>query len=60
MATGNDTFVKRSTNVYKDNLSLENEFGGESIIILYESEKPLTPDNLAHMKALENALQTND
>lgn len=60
MATGNDTLVKSSTDVYKDNLIFEEEFGGESIIVLYESENLLTPDNLAHMKGLENALQTSN
>lgn len=60
MATGNDTLVKSSTDVYKDNLMLEEEFGGESIIVLYESDHLLTPENLAHMKGLENALQTSD
>src|SRR5690625_5191230 len=58
MATGNDTLVKSSSDVYKDNLMLEEEFGGESIIVLYESEKLLTPEVLANMKGLENTLQT--
>ncbi len=39
---------------------LEEEFGGESIIVLYESENLLTPNNLTHMKGLEEAIQTND
>lgn len=60
MATGNDTLVKSSTDVYKDNLMLEKEFGGESIIVLYESEQLLTPKVLDHMKGLEDALQTSD
>ena len=60
MATGNDTLVKSSTDVYQDNLMLEEEFGGESVIVLYESDNLLTPGNLAHMKGLENTLQTND
>jgi predicted RND superfamily exporter protein len=60
MATGNDTLVESSTDVYQDNLMLEDEFGGESIMILYEAENFLTPDTLAHMKGLENALQNSD
>ncbi|WP_191126273.1 MMPL family transporter [Cerasibacillus terrae] len=60
MATGNDTLVKNNTDVYKDNVMLEEEFGGESIIVLYESENLLTPNNLTHMKGLEEAIQTND
>ncbi|MFD1606462.1 MMPL family transporter [Oceanobacillus luteolus] len=60
MATGNDTLVKSSTDVYQDNLMLEEEFGGESVIVLYESDNLLTPENLAHMKGLESAIQMND
>ncbi len=60
MATGNDTLVKSSTDVYQDNLMLEEEFGGESVIVLYESDHLLTPENLAHMKRLENTLQMSD
>lgn len=60
MGTGNDTLVKSSSDVYKDNLMLEEEFGGESIIILYEAENLLTPANLSHMKGLGNVLETSD
>ncbi|MTW88249.1 MMPL family transporter [Virgibacillus dakarensis] len=60
MATGNDTLVESNTDVYQDNLMLEDEFGGESIIVLYESENLLTPETLAHMKGLESALQSSD
>ncbi|WP_438313167.1 efflux RND transporter permease subunit [Sporosarcina sp. FA9] len=60
MGTGNDTLVKSSSDVYKDNLMLEEEFGGESIIILYEAKDLLTPANLSHMKGLGNVLETSD
>lgn len=60
MATGNDTLVKSSADVYQDNLKLEEEFGGESIIVLYESDNLLTPSHLEHMKGIENLLQTKD
>ncbi|WP_077704340.1 MMPL family transporter [Virgibacillus dokdonensis] len=60
MATGNDTLVEPSSDVYQDNLMLEEEFGGESIIVLYESENLLTPDHLKHMKGIEDVLQNND
>lgn len=60
MATGNDTLVKSDTNVYKDNLKLEEEFGGESILVLYEAEELLTPSHLEHMKGIEINLQAND
>lgn len=60
MATGNDTLVKSNTDVYQDNVMLEKEFGGESVIVLYESDHLLTPKNLVHMKGLEDTLQTSD
>lgn len=60
MATGNDTLVKSNTDVFKDNLKLEEEFGGESIVVLYEADNLLTPSHLEHMKGIENALGTND
>lgn len=63
MATGNDTLVSSDTKVYKDNVMLEEEFGGESIIVLYEADsldKLLKVSNLEHMKELENRLQSKD
>lgn len=60
MATGNDTLVKTDTDVYQDNEMLEKEFGGESVIVLYASDDLLTPENLKHMKGIEDALQTNE
>lgn len=60
MATGNDTLVKTNTDVYQDNVMLEQEFGGESIIVLYESDDLLTPNHLKHMKGIEHALKTSD
>lgn len=60
MATGNDTLVEPDSEVYLENLMLEKEFGGESIIVLYESDNLLTPAHLEHMKGIEDALQNND
>ncbi|TRM11742.1 MMPL family transporter [Lentibacillus cibarius] len=60
MATGNDTLVEKNTDVYQDNQMLEEEFGGESIMVLYESDNLLTPNHLEHMKGLENELNVND
>ncbi|SDQ95594.1 MMPL family transporter [Virgibacillus salinus] len=59
MSTGNDTLVDSETTLYQENQMLEEEFGGESIVVVYESETPLTPVNLAHMKELEDELITN-
>lgn len=60
MATGNDTLVKADTDVYEDNEMLEKEFGGESVIVLYESNDVLTLEHLKHMKGIEDSPQTND
>ncbi|MBT2583195.1 MMPL family transporter [Planococcus sp. ISL-109] len=60
MATGNDTLVEPDSDVYLENLMLEKEFGGESIIVMYESENLLTPAHLEHMKGIEDALQNNE
>lgn len=60
MATGNDTLVEPGSEVYRENLMLEKEFGGESIIVLYESENLLTPAHFEHMQGLEDALQNNE
>ncbi|SES12593.1 MMPL family transporter [Salipaludibacillus aurantiacus] len=38
MKTGNDTLVETDTAVYRNNDMLGDEFGGESIIILFEAE----------------------
>ncbi len=62
MATGNDTLVSSESDVYQDNLALEKEFGGESIIVMYESDDQkslLAIDNLEHMEGLEQQLEFN-
>lgn len=63
MATGNDTLVSSESDVYQDNLALEKEFGGESIIVMYESDDQkslLAIDNLEHMEGLEQQLELNE
>ncbi|WP_226676171.1 MMPL family transporter [Mesobacillus jeotgali] len=62
MATGNETLVSSESRVYIDNQELEKEFGGESIIIVYEGidDKVLTVDRLGHMKKLETILNTHE
>ena len=63
MATGNDTLVQPDSDVFQNNKNLEDEFGGESIIVLYEGkniEDLLTTTNLKQIKGLETKLQAND
>lgn len=59
MATGNETLIEVDTKAYQDNLALEKEFGGESIIAIYEAEKSenlFTIDTVNHMAGLEKKL----
>ncbi len=63
LATGNDTLIEAEADVYQDNLALEQEFGGESIIILVEGEglqQLLTPHNLGVLEQLENRLSGDE
>src|SRR5699024_5763246 len=62
MATGDDTLVGADTEVYKENKQLEEHFGGESIVVVYETESEplLTPDHLQHMQGLEKELSAKD
>ncbi|MFZ3579789.1 MMPL family transporter [Virgibacillus sp. DJP39] len=62
MATGNDTLVSSESDVYQENLALEREFGGESIVVMYESvdqKELLTIDNFEHMERLQQELEEN-
>lgn len=63
LATSNDTLIETNSEVYQDNLDLESEFGGESIIVLFEGEDIkdlLTPESINTMNELENRLKQYD
>jgi predicted RND superfamily exporter protein len=63
MATGNETFIKTSTDIYQSNLHLEEMFGGENIVIRFKAEDIhdlLTVENLVPLDRLETALLEND
>ncbi|KGX90142.1 MMPL family transporter [Pontibacillus marinus] len=63
MATGNNTLIEEDTKVYQNNLKLEQEFGGESVIVIYEAENEsdlLKPNTLKQMKDLESQLRSQD
>ncbi|WP_280772052.1 MMPL family transporter [Salipaludibacillus daqingensis] len=53
MATGNDTLVETDTDVYQDNEMLAEEFGGESVIILFEAENIETLFSVDNLGVLE-------
>lgn len=59
MATGNDTLVDSETEVYKQHEEMEETFGGDSILVVFEasSEKELmTVDNLTKMWNVEKRM----
>lgn len=59
MATGNETLVDPKTSVFQNNEMLEMEFGGESIIVLYEGEglnDLFALETLENIKELEQQL----
>lgn len=63
MATGNETFIKTSTDIYQSNRHLEDMFGGENIVIRLKAEDiqdVLTVDNMATLDRLERTLLEND
>jgi predicted RND superfamily exporter protein len=63
MATGNETFIKTNTDIYKNNLQLEEMFGGESIVIRFKAANIhdlLTAENMMPLDQLERALLEND
>lgn len=63
MATGNNTLIEEDTEVYQNNLKLEQEFGSESVIVIYEAENEsnlLNPNTLKQMKDLESQLRSKD
>lgn len=63
MATGNNTLIEEDTKVYQNNLTLEQEFGGESVIVIYGADSEsdlLKPDTFKQMKDLESQLRSQD
>ena len=63
MATGNETFIKTSTDIYQSNLRLEEMFGGENIILHFRADDIndfLTVENMAPLDDLERSLLDNE
>lgn len=62
MATGNATLVDTENEVYKQNYTMEDNFGGDVILVLFEGEqeKLLQVDNLEKIWGIEKELAYNE
>lgn len=62
MATGNDTLVDSKNEVYIQNYIMEDNFGGEAIMVLFQGEKDqlLQIDNLEKIWQIEKQLSYNE
>ena len=60
--TGQDTLVSSSSQVYKDNLSYQETFGGDPMIVLFEGDVPrlLSAPNVDTLRSLEADLQQRE
>ncbi|MFT9485939.1 MAG: hydrophobe/amphiphile efflux-3 (HAE3) family transporter [Tepidibacillus sp.] len=63
IATGNETLVKETSDVYQSNLKMEKDFGGDSIIVMLEGENQkdlLSIENIRKMRNVEQTLQNEE
>lgn len=62
MATGSETLVKTSNEAYISNYAMEEEFGGDTIMVLLEGEEEdlLKLDNMKKMWNVEERLKYNE
>ena len=62
MATGSETLVKTDNDAYVYNYAMENEFGGDSIMVLLEGQQEdlLSLDNMEKMWKVEQRLKYNE
>lgn len=62
MATGNETLVKTDSEAFISNYDMEEEFGGDAIIVLLKGEEAdlLSRENIEKMWKVEERLQYNE
>ncbi len=62
MATGSETLVKTDNEAYISNYAMENEFGGDAIMVLLEGDQEdlLKLDNMEKMWNVEQRLKYNE
>jgi uncharacterized protein len=58
-ATGQDSYLNKSDQVYKDNVAYQDLFGGEAMVTLFTMDEGktvtdlFTPDNIEHMRQVD-------
>jgi hydrophobe/amphiphile efflux-3 (HAE3) family protein len=65
-ATGQDSYLNKDDQVYKDNVAYQDLFGGQAMLTLFSMEGGrdvvdlFTPENIAHMEQLDEQLRATD
>jgi len=65
-ATGQDSYLNKDDQVYKDNVAYQNLFGGQAMLTLFTMEGGrdvvdlFTPENIAHMQRVEEELHATN
>jgi uncharacterized protein len=65
-ATGQDSYLNKDDQVYKDNVAYQNLFGGQAMLTLFTMEGGrdvvdlFTPENIAHMQRVADELHATD
>jgi uncharacterized protein len=65
-ATGQDSYLNKSDQVYKDNVAYQDMFGGQAMVTLYTMDEGttvvdlFTPDNVERMEAQAETLRDTD
>jgi uncharacterized protein len=62
-ATGQDSYLNKDEQVYKDSVAYQDLFGGQAMVSLFTMDEGqtvtdlFTPENIAHMRAVEEQLR---
>ncbi len=65
-STGQDSYLNKSDQVYKDNVAYQDLFGGQAMITLFATDDGtdvadlMTPDNVERMRRVEDRLHDTD
>ena len=65
-ATGQDSYLNKDEQVYKDSVAYQNLFGGQAMVSLFTMDEGqtvtdlFTPENIAHMREVEEQLRATE